>query len=105
MAEERWIDVLAVDDVPVDDAIGITPGGVDMALYRVDGKVFATGNVCTHGAARLCDGFLDGYTIECPLHQGRFDIRSGQALSEPAVDPLPTYAVRIEGKRVYVKVE
>jgi len=104
MAEEHWIDALAVDDVPVDDAIGVTPGGVEVALYRVDGEVFATGNLCTHGTARLCDGFLDGYVIECPLHQGRFDIRTGQPMCEPAVDPLPTYPVRIEGSRVFVRV-
>jgi naphthalene 1,2-dioxygenase system ferredoxin subunit len=105
MSDNRWIDVLSVDELPIDDVIGVTPGDVDVALFRVGSELFATGNLCTHGSARLCDGFLDGYAIECPLHQGRFDIRTGQPLCEPAVDSLPIYPVRIEGTRVYIRVD
>jgi naphthalene 1,2-dioxygenase ferredoxin component len=48
----------------------------EIALYRANGEVFATDGICTHGNARLCDGFLDGYEIECLLHQGKFDVRT-----------------------------
>ena len=79
-----WIDAAACEDVPQDDVIGVPVGGREIALYSVDGDVFATDNVCTHGHARLCEGFLEGHEIECPLHQGRFDVRTGQPTCAPA---------------------
>jgi naphthalene 1,2-dioxygenase system ferredoxin subunit len=105
MVVPGWFDVLSVDDLPVNDVIGVTAGDSEIALFHVGEELYATGNLCTHGAARLCDGFLDGHQIECPLHQGRFDVRNGHAACEPAVDPLPVYPVKIEGSRVYVKVD
>ena len=98
----NWTDVTAVDDVPEDDVMGVQGGGRDLALYSVDGQVYATDNICTHGHARLCDGFLDGHEIECPLHQGKFDIRDGRPTCEPATEALRSYPVKIEGKRVFV---
>jgi naphthalene 1,2-dioxygenase system ferredoxin subunit len=68
-------------------------------------EVFATDNLCTHGPGRLSNGFLLDHEIECPLHQGRFDVRSGQATCEPATDALRTYPVRIEGGRVFLRLD
>ena len=53
-----WIDAAAHDDVPQEDVIAVIAGGREIALYGVDGEVFVTDNVCTHGHARLCEGFL-----------------------------------------------
>lgn len=99
---ENWTDVSALADVPDDDVTAVTVGGAELALYGVEGTVFATDNICTHGHARLCDGFLDGHEIECPLHQGKFDIRSGHATCQPATDPLRIFPVKIENGRVFV---
>jgi naphthalene 1,2-dioxygenase system ferredoxin subunit len=99
---ENWIDIAARDEVPEDDVTAVSAGGVELALYGVDGTVYATDNICTHGHARLCDGFLDGHEIECPLHQGKFDIRDGRATCEPATEAVRIYPVKIEGKRVFV---
>ncbi|GAB3627810.1 naphthalene 1,2-dioxygenase [Pandoraea terrae] len=99
---QRWIEAAARDAVPEDDVIGLLLDGRDIALYGVEGEVFATDNVCTHGNARLCDGFLEGHEIECPLHQGRFDVRSGEAKCAPLTDNVRTYPVRIEGGKVFV---
>jgi naphthalene 1,2-dioxygenase system ferredoxin subunit len=104
MAEE-WIDAASRDDVLEGDVIGITVAGREIALYEVDGEVFATDNVCTHGAARMSDGFLEGREIECPLHQGRFDVCTGRALCAPLTDNLRSYPVRIEGLRVKLKLD
>ena len=101
----NWIDVVARAAVPDGEVVGVEIGGRDLALYGVDGAVYATDNICTHAHARLCDGFLLGEEIECPLHQGRFDVRSGQATCEPAEEPLRTYPVRIEGGRVFVQLD
>lgn len=102
MSNHEWIAAAAVDAVPQDDVIGVEVAGRDIALYRVDGEIYASDNICTHGHARLCDGFLDGHEIECPLHQGKFDVRSGQALCAPLTEDMRTYPVKIEGGRVFV---
>lgn len=99
---QNWIDVIALDCVPEDDVIGIEAGGKDLALYGAGGAVFATNNICTHGHARLCDGFLEGFEIECPRHQGRFDIRNGKAMCAPLAEDLASYPVKIENGRVFV---
>ena len=99
---ENWVDVGAEDEVPQEDVMGVEAGGRDIALYGVEGRVYASDGICTHGHARLCDGFLDGHEIECPLHQGKFDIRNGRALCAPVVEDIRTYPVKIEGGRVFV---
>ena len=82
----NWIDAAAQDDVPQDDVIGVAVDGHDIALYGVDGEVFAT-------------------DIECPLHQGKFDVRSGQPTCAPATEALRTYPVKIEGGRVWLALD
>lgn len=105
MSTTNWIDALSVDELPSDDVIGLVVAGRDIALYTVGDAVYATDNTCTHGQARLCDGFLDGHEIECPLHQGRFDVRDGKPLCEPVSEPLRSYPVRIEGRRVFLRLD
>jgi naphthalene 1,2-dioxygenase system ferredoxin subunit len=98
----NWTDVSAFDEVPEEDVLGIETAGKDVALYNVDGQVYATDNICTHGHARLCDGFLEGFEIECPLHQGKFDIRDGRPTCQPVTEAVRTYPVKIEDGRVFV---
>ena len=101
----QWTDAAALSEVPQDDVTGALVAGRDIALYGVDGGVCATDNTCTHGQARLCDGFLEGHEIECPLHQGRFDVRTGQPTYDPATEAVRSYPVKIEGGRVYLQIE
>ncbi len=103
--DPEWLDASDEADVPEDDVIGLQVGGRDIALYKVDGRVFATDNTCTHGQARLCDGFLDGHEIECPLHQGKFDIRDGSPTCAPVTEAIRCYPVRIEGGRVFLQLQ
>jgi len=77
MTTTQWTDVAAEAELFEGAGIPVAPEGHDIALFAIDGEVFATDNVCTHGHAKLCDGFLEGHEIECPFHQGRFDVRSG----------------------------
>lgn len=101
----NWINAAAKDDVPEGDVIGLAVEGRDIALYEVEGEIFATDNLCTHGHARLCDGFLDGHEIECPLHQGKFDVRSGAPTCAPVTDAIRSYSVKIEGGRVWLALD
>ena len=103
---DTWIDVAAEDDVFEGAAIGVAAGGQDIALYRTEaGEFFATDNICSHGHARLCDGILEGHEIECPFHQGRFDIRTGEATLEPCVEAIRSYPLKREGGRVWLQLE
>ncbi|CAG2147420.1 non-heme iron oxygenase ferredoxin subunit [Cupriavidus numazuensis] len=99
---ETWIEAATLSGVPQDDVIAVAVQGKEIALYGVDGDVYATDNICTHGHARLCEGFLEGHEIECPLHQGRFDIRNGAAMCAPLTEGIRTYPVRIEGGKVFL---
>lgn len=102
MSTIEWIEAVAAEAVPQDDVIGVEVAGRDIALYSVGGEIYASDNICTHGHARLCDGFLDGHEIECPLHQGKFDVRSGKAQCAPLTEDVRTYPVRIEEGRVFL---
>lgn len=102
---DQWIDAASQDDVPQGDVIGITVQGREIALYEVEGKLFATDNICTHGHARMSDGFLEGNEIECPLHQGKFDVCSGKALCAPLTEDIRTYPVSIKDGRVFLKLD
>jgi naphthalene 1,2-dioxygenase system ferredoxin subunit len=99
-----WIDIASTADVPEEDVMGIDINAKSIALYQVDGEIFATDNICTHGNARLCDGFLEGHEIECPLHQGKFDIRNGKAMCAPLTEDIRTYPVKIDGDRVFIEI-
>ena len=101
----NWIDAASKSDVPEEDVIGVDVAGRGIALYSVEGEIYATDNICTHGHARLCDGFLEGHEIECPLHQGRFDVRTGQPACAPVTGALRSYPVKIEGGRVWLALE
>ena len=105
MSEGAWTAVASFDDFAASDAIAVVAAGKEIAIFLVDGAVFATANRCTHGDARLCDGWVEGHEIECPLHQGRFDIRNGKALCAPLTEDLRVYPVKIEAGRVYVALD
>ena len=105
MSSTNWVDALSADELPNDDVWPVVVAGRDIALYTVGDEVYATDNLCTHGHARLCDGFLEGHEIECPLHQGRFDVRDGRPTCAPVTEPLRNYPVKVEGGRVYLRLD
>lgn len=76
--------------------------GGPIAIFNVDGEFLAVQDTCSHEDASLADGFLEGHVIECPLHGGQFDLRSGAALCLPAQHPLRRFATRTDGEFVYV---
>jgi naphthalene 1,2-dioxygenase system ferredoxin subunit len=102
MNPDDWTDVAALADLWDGVPTAAQAHGVAVALYRVADEVFATDLQCSHGNARLCDGFLEGHEIECPLHQGRFDVRTGQATAAPACVALRCHPVQVVAGRVRV---
>lgn len=98
----NWIRIAAASDLQDDEVLGLNVSGARIALYRSQGEFFATDNRCTHAEALMSEGFLEDGCIECPLHQARFDIRTGAALCAPATEPLRTYPVKREGDEIYL---
>jgi nitrite reductase/ring-hydroxylating ferredoxin subunit len=78
------------------------PGGDPVAVFRLPDGIFAIDDTCTHGAASLADGFVEGDEVECPFHAGRFDIRTGAATLHPCTIALRTYPVWIVGDDIIV---
>ena len=100
-----WIKAAARSQLGDGEVLGLVVAGREIALYDLDGELFATDDVCTHAYARLSDGWLDKGEIECPLHAGRFDVRTGAATAPPCTDPIKTYPVRLVGDDIQIKLD
>src|SRR5262249_52652404 len=100
-----WQRVASLSEIDVDGVLGVDVNGSPVALYRLSSEVFATSGICTHALALLSEGFVEAGRIECPLHQGQFDVRSGKALCAPVTEDLRTYAVKLEGDDVFIDME
>lgn len=86
------------------DCLGVTIDAVKVGLFRVDGEIYALDDICTHGNALLSEGFLDGHEIECPLHAGLVDVRTGKGTTAPIVRDTRHHDVRIDGGNLYVRL-
>jgi 3-phenylpropionate/trans-cinnamate dioxygenase ferredoxin subunit len=96
----KWVPACGVDDIEEEDVMRFDHAGASFAIYRIADGFFASDGWCTHEHAHLADGFVIDGEIECPLHQGRFQIASGKPKSPPVCVQLKTYPVRVEGDRV-----
>jgi len=100
----EWTDLIARDALEPGDVTPVTLGGRRLAVYDAADGIYVTMALCTHAGADLCDGYFDGHVIECPLHQGCFDVRSGRPLGAPVTRPVKTYPARVVDGRVQVKL-
>ena len=82
----------------------VTVDGVPVLLCNVDGTLYAVEDVCSHDGNPLDGGPLDGTRIMCPRHGAFFDVTTGQALTLPAVSPLPVFPVTVDGDDVSIDV-
>ena len=104
MSERPWRDVIAVDSLEKDWVTRVAVGRRVLAVYDTPSGIFASMALCTHGGADLCDGYFDGHIIECPLHQGAFDVRDGRPVAAPATRALRMLEVRVQGGQVQVRL-
>jgi 3-phenylpropionate/trans-cinnamate dioxygenase ferredoxin subunit len=98
-----WVRVASLEAIAEEDVMRFDHGGRSYAIYRVGGRVYATDGLCTHEQVHLCDGLVMDHVIECPKHNGRFDIRNGRALGAPVCIDLKTYAAKVEGGEIYLQ--
>jgi nitrite reductase/ring-hydroxylating ferredoxin subunit len=100
-----WHRASALEEVWEGAPLAVQVAGKPIALYRFGEAVHAVGDICPHQKdVKLSEGYLDGDTIECPMHQSCFNVRTGKVLTPPACDDLPVYPVRIEDGQVLVEV-
>lgn len=102
MAE--FVPVAKIDQLPPGKTMCVVVDGQRIALYNVEGTVYATDDTCSHAEASLSEGCLEGDVIECPRHGARFNVRTGQALSLPAWAPVATYPVKVEDGEIKVSL-
>lgn len=98
-----FLPVIPLDALSPGEARRCELQGQAVALFHVDGCVYATQDTCTHGNASLVDGYLIGDEVECPLHQGMFNVRTGQATAAPCVEPLRTFRVEVRDGVVFLQ--
>ena len=99
-----WIPVCPLDEIDDEDVRRFDHAGQTYAVYRFDDKVYATDGLCTHEKIHLADGLVMEHVIECPKHNGRFDLRTGQALGAPVCVHLKTYPARVDNGMIEIQV-
>jgi 3-phenylpropionate/trans-cinnamate dioxygenase ferredoxin subunit len=84
--------------------VKVEKDGKTICVVRVGDEVFAVDDTCSHSDASLAEGDVTDFKIECWLHGAEFDLRTGEALTPPAVAPLHTYGVHVDGDSVTVEI-
>lgn len=98
-----WIRVCARSELQPGEYRSVWDGDVQIAVFNLDGELYAIEDVCTHDGGELTGGVVEGHEIECPRHGARFDIRTGAVLCPPAYEPVAKFPVKIEGDAVYTR--
>jgi 3-phenylpropionate/trans-cinnamate dioxygenase ferredoxin subunit len=104
MSDNNWILVGTADNIEVEDIIRFDHNDKTFCVYKLEDGFYATDGICTHEAVHLEDGLVMDNEIECPMHQGVFDIKTGEAVSPPACDDLKTYPVKVEDNNIYIQI-
>ncbi len=101
----EWIKVAEASDVPDPGEILVEADDRLVVLCHVGGQFYCIDDVCTHDDGPLGEGRLEGYTIACPRHGAKFDVRDGRALTMPATEPTLVHEVKVDGDDVFVRIK
>ncbi|MEJ2752581.1 MAG: non-heme iron oxygenase ferredoxin subunit [Chloroflexota bacterium] len=99
----EFVKVASTGDIAPGERLWLEFEEETVVLFNVNGTYYCIADVCTHDGGPLEDGELDGYEVECPRHGARFDVRTGAAHCLPAVTPVPTFEVKVEGEDIYIE--
>src|SRR5215204_3942581 len=94
---EDFVKVANTKDIQPSQMKEVEVNGENICVVNVEGKYYAIGSICTHEGGPLADGTLEGYEVECPWHNSKFDVRTGEVTSPPASEPEPAYEVKVDG--------
>lgn len=98
-----WVRVCATSELLPGEFKIAFDGDVAIAVFNIDGELYAIEDICTHDGGELAGGPIEGYTVECLRHGAKFDVRSGEALCPPAYAPTTTFPVRVEDGSVWTR--
>lgn len=98
----NFIRVCCKADVPPNSGKAFDVNGRSIAVFHTDDGFFATAQYCSHALESLAEGWLEGNQIECPRHGAMFDLKTGEAMTLPATEPIAVYPVELRGEDVYV---
>ena len=101
---DSWHPVCKEDEIDMDDLIRFDFEESTYCIYRIEDGFYATDGICSHEAVHLEDGLVMDGEIECPMHQGIFDIKTGKAKSAPACIDLKTYPVKSEDGNIFIQI-
>jgi nitrite reductase/ring-hydroxylating ferredoxin subunit len=91
-----------LDEVDEDVPVRAEIDGFAYAVFKVGDMIFVTADMCSHGPGLLSDGYVDGFEIECPFHQGRFDLRTGVPTEPPCEVPVRTWKAIVRDGGIYI---
>src|ERR687897_893507 len=100
---EDFVEVANTEDIQSSQMKEVEVNGQDICVVNIEGKYYAIGSICTHEGGPLADGTLEGYEVECPWHNSKFDVRTGEVTSPPASEPEPAYEVKVDGNSILIK--
>ena len=101
-AKGGWARVAALEDLPHGGAKVVYAGGDQVALFNVDGRLYALGNRCSHANGPLAEGVVENGCVTCPWHGSRFELETGRPVGGPATKPVPTYRVKVEDGAIFL---
>ncbi|MEM1265372.1 MAG: non-heme iron oxygenase ferredoxin subunit [Pseudomonadota bacterium] len=104
MADKAWHDLIAVSALRTRWVTRVDFGARPLAVFDTPTGIFVSLALCNHGGADLCDGYFDGHVIECPLHQGAFDVRDGRPVDAPVTRPMKTFPSRVVNGVVQIEI-
>ena len=102
MAE--FVKAARTDEVPPGQGKLVVVKGKEIALFNIDGDIYALDNLCTHEEGPLAEGEVEGHEVTCPWHGAKFDIRTGEVLQDPAYEAVARYNVRVSGSDIEVEI-
>lgn len=100
--EIEFLTVATVDELENGKRLIFEIDGLPIALFNIAGKYFAIADTCSHDDGPVAEGEVHNFEVECPRHGARFDIKTGKALTLPAVVDIPAYPVRVEGDEIQI---
>ncbi len=99
-----WVAVCPRRDLAPGDLVIEEVGDREIVLADVEGQVYAFDGICTHALGYLDQGELEGHEVLCPLHDGRFDVRTGAVTAGEPTEPIEVYPTRVDGDTVYLQL-
>ncbi|MDQ3837363.1 MAG: Rieske 2Fe-2S domain-containing protein, partial [Thermoproteota archaeon] len=102
---QDFVKVAELRDIQPSQMKEVVVNGQNVCVVNAGGKYYAIGSICTHEGGPLADGTLEGYEVECPWHNSKFDVRTGEVTSPPASEPEPAYEVKVDGNSILIKTQ